>query len=307
MTGTMGISGSAPPEDECAHGYILVVDDHRPACEGLAKLLRLAGYRVWATDSAREAVGIIETEGVDLVISDVNMPGVDGYELTRRLRQLHEMRDVPVILISAIATSQRHVTALEVGADDFLEKPIDCDALLARIRMHLRRRQRLEELSRTSVHDELTGVLNRRGLIEVVERELHRARRDKAPLSLLLLDIDDFKQINDRLGHAEGDLALRRVAEALREAVRGSDTVGRLGGDEFVVVAPNAPPDAGAALALRLGECASARLSVGVVTTDGAVDGQTLLQQADTAMYGVKRLRKRAARRRREPASVSRR
>src|SRR5690606_28563638 len=142
-------------------------------------------------------------------------------------------RDVPIILLSAIANSQRKVRGLDQGADDFLEKPVDVDELLARIRMHLRHDARQRELLERSRYDAVTSVLSRGAIEAELERELKRSSRSGLPVSVLMIDIAHFKRFNDRYGHAVGDEALLSVAEKLVSLLRATDQVGRYGGDEF--------------------------------------------------------------------------
>jgi DNA-binding response OmpR family regulator len=190
----------ATPVEETL-GHILVVDDDASSRRGYELLLRMAGHRVTTAADGDEALEKVRGQEFDVVVSDVNMPKVDGFELTRQLRAESATRDVPIILLSAVANSSRLVRGLDRGADDFLEKPVDVDELLARIRMHLRHGQRQRELIERSRFDAVTGVLNRGAIDEELERELKRSERSGLPVSVLMIDIDGFKGFNDRYGH----------------------------------------------------------------------------------------------------------
>jgi len=218
---------------------ILVVEDEASARRGYGLILGAEGYEVIAVATAEAGLARLGRDDVDLVLSDVNLPGMDGFALTSAIRQRDGGEDLPVVLVSAVGGPRRRVTGLDAGADDFMEKPVDVDELLARIRAHLRRAVRSRELERRSMRDPLTGLLNRAALEDELARELKRMSRTGLPVSLVMIDLDRFKEINDRHGHLVGDEALRRVAIKLEAIVRETDRVGRFGGDEFLVVLPD--------------------------------------------------------------------
>jgi two-component system cell cycle response regulator len=202
--------------------------------------------------------------------------------------------------MSALAAPNRRIRGLDLGADDFVAKPVDFGELLARVRAHLRRAQERDELERRSLLDPLTGVLNRRGIAAELNRELHRARRSGAHLSVLMVDVDHFKALNDTHGHQAGDTVLRHVAGALVAAVRVADQVGRYGGDEFLVVLPDTDLEAATALATRLHAVRLPRLalcgaelevtaSIGAATLLGDDTVDSLVERADRQMYRVKK------------------
>jgi diguanylate cyclase (GGDEF)-like protein len=296
--------GAAKSLDVTAAGSsdrILVVEDDPDVREALVDLLQAHGYIVDSARDGAEAYTKAADEPPALVLSDVMMPGVDGYELVSKLRELPETADVPIILLSAIRDPERKVRGLDLGADDYLSKPTHSEELLARVRVHLRHAHRQQLLARRSLIDPLTGTLNRRGILSVLRRERERALASGAPLSVLMLDVDGFKHLNDTYGHRTGDAVLRALAQAIVEAVRVVDHVGRLGGDEFVIAVPDGPI-AASGLAARLSvldlpeiEVEDARIrvhvSVGVATLrpDDSIDD--LLERADDAMYQRKRHR----------------
>ena len=285
---------------------ILVVEDDDEVREALEAFLEDHGYEVETASDGAEAVAKVEEDPPALVISDVRMPGVDGFELVERLRRRPASADIPIILLSALQEPERRVAGLDLGADDYLGKPTHPDELLARIRVHLRHAHRQQALARRSLIDPLTGALNRRGILSVLRRERERSLRSGTPLSVLMLDVDNFKMLNDTYGHAAGDTVLRQLARAVVGAVRVVDHVGRLGGDEFVVAVPEGEPGAVAALAARLAvlqlpslEVGDARLevhvSVGVATLLPGETVDQLLERADAEMYRRKRSRARGS------------
>jgi diguanylate cyclase (GGDEF)-like protein len=281
--------------------HILLVEDEAAARGAMAALLREEGYRVTAVIDGIEALDAVDREVPDLVISDVNMPRCDGFHLVRRLRDRPATAHVPIVLVSALAAPNRRVVGLDLGADDFVAKPIDFGELLARVRAHLRRAHERDDLERRAVIDGLTGILNRRGIAAVLQREIQRSRRSGTPLSVLMIDVDRFKKINDDHGHQAGDTVLRHVARSVADVVRVVDQVGRFGGDEFLVVLPDADASAAATLAgrlhtLRLPPLAvgadtevDVTISTGVATLRADDTTDSLVERADRDMYRVKR------------------
>ena len=280
---------------------ILVVEDDRGSRDALAALLRDCGYVVDTAADGVEALDKVRREPPALVISDVQMPRSDGFHFVAALRELAAAADVAVIVVSGLAAPERRAAGLDLGADDFLAKPLDPNELLARVRAHLRHVHRHENLVRRALLDPLTGVLNRRGILSVLRREQARARRTGMPLCVLMLDVNDFKALNDTHGHAAGDTALRRLAHELVRSVRIADHVGRLGGDEFVLVLPDTDERAADRLAARLTSLQPVSLtgatsvdvgvsvSVGRATLQDDEDLDALLGRADQEMYRSKR------------------
>jgi two-component system cell cycle response regulator len=279
---------------------ILIVEDDDDVRDALQELLEDHGYEVEAARDGGEALRMIASDTPALVISDVRMPGVDGLRLVETLRARAATHDIPIILLSGLDQKERRVLALDLGADDFVTKPADPEELLARVRVHLRHAHRAQALVRRSLLDPLTGALNRRGILSVLRRERERSMRAGQPLSVLMLDVDGFKGLNDTYGHAAGDSVLRHIARAIVETVRVVDHVGRMGGDEFVVAIPDGDEHAARALAARLAmmdleppdlpiEHVQIGISVGVATLQPGDTLETLLERADAEMYRAKR------------------
>lgn len=272
---------------------VLVVDDDPVSREGLQALLEDEGFVVAVAGDGRDALAKVETFRPDLVLSDVCMPNTDGFELARALRTSTRAEDTALILISGNHDIDRRVHALDIGADDFMGKPLDLDELLARIRAHVRRTRRHSDVLRLSIVDELTSTLNRRGLFATLERELQKAVEAGTPLSVLVVDVDDFKKVNDTYGHAAGDEVLKRTANLLRHCVREHDTVARFGGDELAVVLPRSDAWDASAVAARVrfveGPADSqVTLSVGTATLRPGETVDDLLGRADANMYDEK-------------------
>ncbi len=297
-------------ETGLARSRILVVDDDPVNLHVLVNYLAARNIEVITARSGQQALRRMR-EGFqpDLVILDVMMPQMSGFELCRRLRMRYRANELPVIFLTAKTQAEDVVAGLEAGANDYLTKPVSREELLARIDTHLEVKRLTAEkllLEQAAFRDSLTGVANRRRFEIAIEQHLDAPERNGGPFALLFLDLDDFKQINDSYGHAAGDVVLSRVAECMTNALRANDQVARLGGDEFgalLVGADRRAAEASRSRVLELlgtpveigGVLVSARASIGIACVPE--DGETLdalLEAADRAMYEVKRAEKRA-------------
>lgn len=285
-----------PPE----RNQILLAEDDPSTTELLQTFLEEQGFSVIAVHTGSEALRRLEKQHVDLVLSDLSMPEGDGFELVARVRDMG-LLDLPFILMSANYESVLRVKGLKLGADDFVLKPIDLNELSARIEAQLRRSDRQTELARATVLDPLTETLNRRGLVQHFEGERRKRTDPQQHVAALLIDIDDFKTVNDTYGHAAGDLAIKTLSEALKQAVRVTDHVCRIGGDEFVVLLPDADEANARQLAKRVldvsplevtlpaGTRFTVAFSLGVSVATWEKDLASLLARADAEMYQHKR------------------
>jgi diguanylate cyclase (GGDEF)-like protein len=218
---------------------VLVIDDTPANIDLLTYILQDEAGILSATKGSDGLALAIDTQP-DLILLDVLMPGMDGYEVCALLKADARTRSIPVIFISAMSQEGDEAKGLEAGAIDYIAKPFNSTIVRMRVRNHLelkRYRDRLESLSLT---DGLTGIANRRRFDEFFDREWRRAARNRAPLALILMDIDLFKAFNDAYGHPAGDDCLRRLAGALVESThRPADLVARYGGEEFIAVLPD--------------------------------------------------------------------
>jgi two-component system cell cycle response regulator len=287
--------------DELGRQRILVVDDDRSTREALAALLGEEGYDVTLADDGTAALVRAQAAAPDLVLTDLEMPDLGGLGLLRRLRADPRLAEVPVIIMSAHHDTQHRIEGFALGADDFVPKPVDFPELSWRIRRHLYRARRQEDALRQSVSDELTGILNRRGVDHFFARSMEDRQSRGGSLSILLVDVDRFKSINDRFGHAVGDGALRAVARMLQDNVRATDGLGRIGGDEFLIVLPGADARVTDELVERLREQLPLHVAlpnaaaVPVTFSAGSASAapretlEQLIARADRAMYDDKR------------------
>jgi two-component system, cell cycle response regulator len=289
---------------------VLVAEDDQTSRFLLVSFLKKWGYEVLVAENGEQAWKQLQLrDGPRLAILDWMMPGLDGPEICRRVREGEgpEAEYSYLILLTAKTETENVVTGMEAGADDYIVKPFDAQELRVRVRagerivqLHLSLLDLKKELQLQATIDPLTGVLNRRALLNAMEAEIARARRSGHPLTLSLLDLDHFKRVNDTYGHAAGDLVLRECVERVEAGLRHYDTVGRFGGEEFVVLAPNLSQDAAATVFDRIrrsiretpfmfdGFALSISVTQGVVTWDGEVDTDEWLRAADAALYAAK-------------------
>ena len=243
---------------------VLLVDDDPAMLRLLCKWLKTAGYPVCTAADGQEALDAIESDCPDFLITDWEMPRINGLELCRKVRDTSLPHYIYTIFLTAKTGAAEMIAGLESGADDFLTKPVAEGELLARLQSGSRVLELERELSLMAHTDFLTGLLTQRTFYEALEKEWHRSTRLKLPLSCVMVDLDFFKQINDVYGHPAGDSVLKFVAELLLDNSRASDTVCRYGGEEFCILLPETEESDAAVWAER----ARARLAALRIPTD---------------------------------------
>lgn len=236
------------------HGKILVVDDELLNIEVMSGTLEDLGEVLFATNGA-EAIDLCLREKPDIIILDIMMPEMDGFEVCRRLKQMPETSSIPIIFATAMTDNTDEAKGFEIGAVDYISKPIVAPVVVARVKNHLQLKQYRDHLENIAFIDGLTGIPNRRSFDQHIRAEWQRGVRSASELSLLLIDIDHFKQYNDTYGHQAGDACLAVVAKALSSSVhRPGDLVARYGGEEFVCILPATNIEGASAIGTTLRE-----------------------------------------------------
>ena len=252
------LTSSAVPSDPAPatparRPRLLVVDDQPVNIQVLYQAFS-ADHQVLMATGGEQALALCAAQQPDLVLLDVVMPGMDGHEVCRRLKADSATRDIPVIFVTARSDEAAETLGLEIGAADFISKPINPNIVRARVRTQLTLKAQSDLLRQWVYIDGLTGVFNRRHFDERLASEWGRAARNGTALSVLLLDVDFFKRYNDRYGHQAGDDCLRRVAACLKSGVRRpADLVARYGGEEFVCLLPDTDLPGALMVARQLG------------------------------------------------------
>jgi len=215
---------------------ILIVDDAPTNIQILAAVLK-NDYKVKVATSGQQCLDIANTDNnIDLILLDIQMPEMDGYETCRQLKNTKSTSDIAVIFVTALDGVNDEKAGLQIGAVDYITKPVNPIIVSARVKTHITIKQQRDELTRMATHDQLTGLYNRHYLLDVTYQKIARAKRHKDNLSLLMIDIDHFKLVNDTHGHQKGDLVLKEIAQLLNEISRGEDVVARFGGEEFIIL-----------------------------------------------------------------------
>jgi two-component system, cell cycle response regulator len=289
---------------------ILIAEDDPVSRRVLEAFAAKRGYEVLTASNGQEALDRLSAESAPrLAILDWMMPGVEGTEVCRRLReQARERPYIYVLLLTARTDREDLLQGLQAGADDYIRKPFDPAELDARLRTGQRildLQDKLiaarEELRFRATHDSLTGLGTRSVVLESLSREYSRQQREGGAFGLILLDIDRFKEVNDKYGHLCGDSVLQAIAAAVKDSLRPYDTVGRYGGEEFLIVVPKADAESALRIAERIrkaipSRAAAARPDLRVTASFGVaasteaqpVDPQALLRAADEALYRAK-------------------
>lgn len=221
---------------------LLIVDDNKQNIEMLMELFR-GEYKIAAARNAKRALKVAFSDSPpDIILSDILMPEMDGYQFCARIKEDPRTKDIPVIFITAVSEVMDENRGFALGAVDYITKPFHPPMVKARVKLHLNLKRKQELLEKYAFIDALTEIPNRRRFNEVIAQEWRRAGRSSYPISILLIDIDHFKRYNDTYGHGQGDECLRSVASAMARSLRrAGDFVARYGGEEFVVVLVDTP------------------------------------------------------------------
>ncbi len=287
---------------------ILIVDDDAAVRNTMHEYIKTAGYHSQAVSCAEDALELLEREAFHVVVTDIILPAMGGLELTKLIKR---DRGADVIVMTGYSDDYSYEEAINIGASDFVIKPVRLEELLLRLKRVLKEREltnerirMMEKLQKLAITDGLTRLYNSRSFYSQLELEIDRFNRYRHPLTLLLLDIDHFKDYNDRFGHLEGDKVLVRFSQIIKSCLRANDSAYRYGGEEFTVILPETAGEEAQTVAHRIraaleaepfrpepeaGRNATVTISIGLTEYQYKEKLSTFIQRADQAMYLSKR------------------
>lgn len=288
---------------------ILIVDDQRVMREISKAIVSEMGHTALEAENGEMALGVTQLEKVDLILLDVEMPGINGFKTAEIIRSLHK-NWFPIIFLSAKTDTEFFVEGIRSGGDAYLYKPVVPEVLESMVRSMERIVTSQEELHRAKVNmellahrDALTGLVNRRGFDNAIQLEFDKAKQDKSPLTLMMLDVDHFKKFNDHYGHQAGDDCLKLIAKQLKKALcRERDIIARYGGEEFAMILPDTTLENAQVVAQRVIDCvaeaqiphehsdtaSNVTVSGGMVQLGEHASVKELIEDADQRLYQAK-------------------
>ncbi len=297
---------------------ILIVDDDKDNIECLSRWFLGEEFDILSAISGKEALERVKKGHPDLILLDIMMPKMDGFEVAKKLKDNEKYRSIPIVMLTAKHDTQSKVKGFGIGVDDYVTKPFDFDEVDARIkamikkralyleleRKHLQLKQTNIKLKDMTITDEKTSLYNFRYFYKKLQEEFKRAKRYETCLSLIMLDLDDFKEINDRLGHQKGDKVLKELAEIVHSNARETDFSARYGGEEFAIILPNTDDTMAKQVAERIRKAVSMHnflseekptamtISAGISTFpdrhENIKNHDELIKSADAALYRAK-------------------
>lgn len=284
---------------------ILVVEDDNAVTKLLTKFLTMSGYTNFAAKSAEEAEEILDNEEINIVITDIRLPGMDGIRFTNKIKKKY---DLGVIVMTAYSAEYSYADAIQNGASDLIFKPIRLNELTLRINRVVKeqslideRDRMIQDLKRLTIEDSLTGLNNSRYFFQQLDKEIERSDRYFHPLSLIFIDIDKFKRINDTYGHMIGDKVLSLIAKKIESCLRTNDTAYRFAGDEFTIILPETASGKAKVVADRIlakfvdepivvngKSMPKISVSIGIAEHQRNEETQQFVHRADVTMYWAK-------------------
>jgi two-component system cell cycle response regulator len=303
-------SDDAGPEPQKQLPLVLLVEDNESDAELVRHLLKDLPLRIERLANGADAVELCQTGRVDLMLLDLLLPGLNGFEVCRQVKGSEKGKDLPIVVITCLEDMDSRLKCIELQTDDFLVKPIVGRELQARVKILLEKKKQLdrlrshyEEALNSAVVDWLTGLYNHGYFKKFLDLEIKKSLRQRYPVTLIMIDIDNFKAVNDAYGHPTGDVILQELAQVVRKAVREVDLVARYGGDEFAVVLPYSDGHGALRVAHRIDEAIKTHafspkastpktrltVSMGVAGyPEDAVHVDELIHSADQKLYEAK-------------------
>ncbi|MCP5104334.1 MAG: diguanylate cyclase, partial [bacterium] len=256
------------------------------------------GYKLAAARSGIQALEFVQRKKPDIILLDIMMPEMNGYEVCEKLKGNPDTAKIPVIFLTARTETESVVKGFEVGGVDYIVKPFVKEVVFARINVHVNLKKALERMERMLVTDEMTGVFNRRYAYQILARQVALAGREESGFVICYVDIDNLKKINDNYGHAEGDKLITTVTQFLGEVIRSTDYLFRMGGDEFMLIFPNAEIEESDSIIGRVRRQLKAQTIYGIPIDfsygfsqfrfDDDISVEELIKKADDRMYEAK-------------------
>ncbi|MBC8286517.1 MAG: diguanylate cyclase [Nitrospinae bacterium] len=279
---------------------LMIVDDTKANIDVLRQTLAESGYKITVALNGETALDLIPKLKPDLILLDVMMPGINGYEVCKHLKKDPELSDIPIIFITAKGDTEDIIEGFNVGAVDFIMKPFKQEEVCARVKTHLTLSAAIKKLTLDSETDSLTGLFNRRTFLKRMENEVMRCKRNQKSFSILFGDIDFFKKINDTHGHLAGDAVLVNISTLLNTEKREIDQVARWGGEEFLILLPETDLKGAVLHGNKIRELVSAKstvhegkeihtsMSFGASEYSGDGNIEKTIDQADQRLYLAK-------------------
>ena len=267
---------------------VLIIDDSDAVRERIIKTLESFDLfsRYYEAEDGLDGFKKLLSSPVDLILCDLEMPRIDGFKFLGMMKSRPDLQDIPVLMLTGRDDRELKIKGLEQGASDYITKPFDAEELVARVKVHLQIKNLQDDLKRSnelllelSNTDHLTGLFNRRYLMEALGKEVQRSQRKRGKLSLILLDIDHFKRVNDQYGHLQGDVVLQKVSLQLQKELRNYDLAARYGGEEFMAILPDATLEEAVFVANRV------RMSVQATKFSGELSELSLTVSLGVAMF----------------------
>jgi len=290
---------------------ILLVEDNDTDAKLIKAYLAEETYKITQVKDGEEAIARVQCDRVDIILLDILLPNMDGFEVCRRLKKKDLTKNIQIVIISSLNDLKSKVKGIELGADDFLLKPVNREVLKARIKTLLKKKAYMDSLStrfETALHaaitDKLTGLYNSAYFKQFLEHELKRSQRQNHALALLMIDLDDFKQYNDTQGHLAGDEVLKEFGQVVKGGIREVDLAARYGGEQFAVILPYTNRKGALTVSERIRKLVSSHFStheagsspapmtvsigIGLFSSDISKI-EDLIEKADLALYRAKR------------------